>query len=150
MATMAADPVFVDTNVLVFARIPSAPFHAEASKAMNRVFQSGAALRISRQIIREFISTVTKPLSFSKPFDSARVAVEVENLEQAALVADETADVTRQLLALLAAIPCGGKQVHDANIVATMLVHGIPNLLTHNIADFQRFGHLITIIPLVP
>jgi len=52
--------------------------------------------------------------------------------------------------ALLAAIPCGGKQVHDANIVATMLVHGVPNLLTHNAADFKRFSHLIAVLPLVP
>jgi hypothetical protein len=30
MATMAADPVFVDTNILVYAAIPSAPFHGPA------------------------------------------------------------------------------------------------------------------------
>ena len=31
-----------------------------------------------------------------------------------------------------------------------MLVRGVPNLLTHNVADFKRFGHLINVIPLVP
>ncbi|MFO0801829.1 MAG: hypothetical protein U0791_01715 [Gemmataceae bacterium] len=36
--------------------------------------------------------------------------------------------MTRQLLLLLQSIPCGGKQVHDANIVASMLVRGVPNL----------------------
>jgi predicted nucleic acid-binding protein len=41
------------------------------------------------------------------------------------------------------------KQVHDANITATMLVYGIESLLTHNIADFQRFSHLITVVPLI-
>jgi predicted nucleic acid-binding protein len=41
-----------------------------------------------------------------------------------------------------------GKQVHDANIVATMLVHGITQLLTQNIADFSRFSSLITVMPL--
>jgi predicted nucleic acid-binding protein len=30
MATMAADPVFVDTNILVYAAIASAPFHGPA------------------------------------------------------------------------------------------------------------------------
>ncbi|MEH2170887.1 MAG: hypothetical protein V7K41_30400 [Nostoc sp.] len=42
----------------------------------------------------------------------------------------------------------GGKQVHDANIVATMLVYGIPQLLTHNTSDFARFSGLITVLPL--
>jgi len=42
----------------------------------------------------------------------------------------------------------GGKQVHDANIVATMLVYGIPRLLTANPSDFARFAHLLTVEPL--
>ena len=41
--------------------------------------------------------------------------------------------------------PIGGKQVHDANIVATMLVYGIPCLLTHNARDFERFGDMVTV-----
>jgi predicted nucleic acid-binding protein len=48
----------------------------------------------------------------------------------------------------MAEIPSGGKQVHDANIVATMLVYGIPKLLTHNTTDFARFSELITVLPL--
>jgi len=39
----------------------------------------------------------------------------------------------------------GGKQVHDANIVATMQAYGIPALLTHNIKDFEQFGEVVRI-----
>jgi predicted nucleic acid-binding protein len=35
-----------------------------------------------------------------------------------------------------------GKQIHDANIVAVMLTHGIHRLATYNQADFQRFGEI--------
>ncbi len=35
------------------------------------------------------------------------------------------------------------------SIVSTMLVHGIDTILTNNVADFKRFTHLITILPLV-
>jgi hypothetical protein len=65
-------------------------------------------------------------------------------------IAEDGPLVTDELLRLIAAIPCGGKQVHDANIVATMLAHRIPTLLTHNVPDFQRFTTHITIQPLVP
>ncbi len=41
-------------------------------------------------------------------------------------------------------------QVHDANIVATMLAQGIQKLLTHNVADCKRFAAHITVMPLVP
>jgi len=63
-------------------------------------------------------------------------------------IADETAEVTAQLLQLLKQYPTGGKQVHDANIVATMLVHGVDTLLTMNVVDFQRFQDRITLVPL--
>ena len=62
--------------------------------------------------------------------------------------ADETAAVTQQWIALLKQFPTGGKQVHDANIVATMLVNDIGVLLTNNVADLKRYDSLITIIPL--
>ena len=45
------------------------------------------------------------------------------------------------------AISVGGRQVHDANIVATMQAYGIRHLLTHNTDDFIRFSGLITVLP---
>lgn len=54
-----------------------------------------------------------------------------------------------ELVRLLAQVRVAGKQIHDANIVATMQVYGILRLLTHNTAHFARFAHLITLVPLV-
>jgi hypothetical protein len=42
-----------------------------------------------------------------------------------------------RLLTLLGALYGAGRQVHDTNIVAAMLEHGISRLLTFNAADFQ-------------
>jgi hypothetical protein len=80
----------------------------------------------------------------------ATLAADVAVYQTAYQVADETAAVTAHLLALLAAFPTAGKQVHDSNIVATMQAYGIPRLLTHNTADFARFTSVIAIEPLVP
>ena len=54
-------------------------------------------------------------------------------------VADETPGRTAACSTSLINIPSAGKKVHDANIVATMLAHGIRHLLTFNVADFRRF-----------
>jgi predicted nucleic acid-binding protein len=40
----------------------------------------------------------------------------------------------------------GGRQVHDANVVATILAHGELRLLTFNEADFRRFAGLIEVV----
>ena len=55
-------------------------------------------------------------------------------------------EVTETLLALLQEIPVGGRQIHHANIVATMLAHGERRLLTFNTADFRRFGDRIELV----
>jgi predicted nucleic acid-binding protein len=58
---------------------------------------------------------------------------------------DDGPEVRERLLSLLATYPVAGKQVHDANIVATMLANDVTRLLTFNIADFRRFAELIAI-----
>ncbi len=54
--------------------------------------------------------------------------------------------VTAQLLALLE--QGYSTQVHDTNIVATMLTFGISRILTNNLNDFAPFAQHITIMPL--
>ena len=61
-------------------------------------------------------------------------------------VAEDGPDTTAHLLRLVRRVPMGGKQVHDANIAATMLAHGITRLLTFNAADFRRFEGLIEVV----
>ena len=53
-----------------------------------------------------------------------------------------------QLIMLSRRYSFAGRQVHDANIVATMLAHGERRLLTFNIADFRRFARLIEVLVL--
>jgi hypothetical protein len=44
-----------------------------------------------------------------------------------------------RLQALVATYSCLGKQIHDANVVATALVNGVTRLITANVEDFSRF-----------
>ena len=43
-------------------------------------------------------------------------------------------------------VAVGGRQIHDANIVATMLARGEHRLLTFNVADFRRYGDRIELV----
>ena len=53
--------MFIDTNVLVNSRILEAPEHDIARASLQRAFQDREPMRISRQIIREYLSVVTRP-----------------------------------------------------------------------------------------
>jgi len=148
MTTGAGEPLFVDTNILVYGAVPEGPFYATARQALETHVALGSALWVSRQILREFLAVLTRPQEFTPPIPIEVLAPAVRRFESLMQVADETAEVTARLLTLLEVVPCGGKQIHDANIVATMQVIGVRRLLTANPSDFHRFGSLITLGPL--
>lgn len=144
MATMATEALFVDTNVLVYANVIETPLHDQALAAINTAHQAGRTIWISRQVIREYLVTMTRPQSFEN-LPKATVLEQIDQFIERFEVADDTVAVTRQLVKLMGDLKIGGKQVHDASIVATMLAYDIPCLLTHNVKDFERFGEVIRI-----
>ncbi|MCP3869802.1 MAG: PIN domain-containing protein [Gammaproteobacteria bacterium] len=136
--------LFVDTNVLVYANVIETPFHEQALAVVNAAHQAGRTIWISRQVIREYLVTMTRPQAFEN-LPKNTVIEQVDQFIERFQVADDTTAVTGQLVKLMGNFQIGGKQVHDANIVATMLAYGIPSLLTHNVKDFQRVGKMIRI-----
>lgn len=148
--TTATGPVFIDTNILIYAHAALAPLHATAFSTLQSLAAAGVELWISRQTLREYLAGMTRPGVFTGTAPMPSLLGDVRSFEAQFRVAEDGPAATVHLLNLLATISCGGKQIHDANIVATMLAHGIPNLLTNNVADFARFSTLITVVPLVP
>ncbi len=148
MATGDVDTLFLDTNVLVYGNVASAPLHDIALETIRAYYRAGVKLWISRQVLREYLATLSRPQAFTSPRPVTTLVERVRYFESHFLVAEDGPLVTAQLLVLMEQIPVGGKQVHDANIVATMCVHGISRLLTANTGDFARFAHLITVLPL--
>lgn len=146
--TTDGERVFIDTNILIRATIASAPLHEPAAARLEQLWQSGAELWISRQVIREYLMNVTRPQSYSAPVPADRAVEQIRRFQSRLKIADETSAVTEQLLTLIASVVVGGKQVHDANIVATMLVYGIDTLLTLNVEDFRRFDDQIKLMTL--
>jgi predicted nucleic acid-binding protein len=149
MAAADRSPVFLDTNVLVYASLALSPFHAAATQRLVTLEGDGVDLRVSRQVLREYLAAMTRPGTLTAPIPMTSLEQDVRAFAQRFKMAEDSAQVTDHLLRLLLAIPVGGAQIHDANIVATMQAHGIGRLLTHDTADFARFSRLITIVPLV-
>ncbi len=57
----------------------------------------------------------------------------------------EDAKVANRLAELLEETKSSGKQVRDANVVATMLVHGVGTVVTLNTGDFAGFGQHVQV-----
>src|SRR5262245_42902043 len=150
MATRSAEPVFVDADVLVYAHVAEAPWHREAQEAIRDYEAAGTSVWVSRQVLREYLVSLTRPQQFPIPPALETVVAQVRHFQRRFRVANEGPEVTTRLLALLLEVPTRGRRIHDANIVATMLVYGVRRLLTNNPDDFVRFAAFIDVLPLVP
>ncbi|MFB2834747.1 type II toxin-antitoxin system VapC family toxin [Floridanema evergladense] len=149
MTNGVANAVFIDTNILVYANVQESPFHEVALQTIQNYYDAGFDLWISRQVLREYLRTLTRPQAFVNPQPLAIVIARVRFFQTQFRIAEDNQQVTERLLRLMEQIPIGDRQVHDANIVATMLVYGINQILTNNVADFNRFSQVITVLPLV-
>ena len=138
--------MFIDTNVFVNSRIPDAPDHDVARERLDHALQGDETLRISRQILREYLAVVTRPQTWPVAITREEALEDANRLISSFEVLEDGPAVTESLIALCREVAVGGSQIHDANIVATMLAHGERRLLTFNIVDFRRYGDRIELV----
>ena len=148
---MAAEPTFVDTNILVYATVASAPWHGEARDLLDQEWAEERDLWVSRQVLREFAAVRSRPQTWAEPTLGRVLVDRVRWIESRFTVADDTAAVTERLLHLIETFSVQGRAIHDANLVATMQTVGVRRLLTHNEKDVRRYAAagLIDVVPLV-
>lgn len=140
-----AEEWFVDTNVLVYATNIDSPWHQSAMEALSRARQAGIGLVVSPQILREYLVASTR--TSSAPMPRIEILQNLAILQREFRILNEDRTVAAKLLELVARYEVSGKKIHDANIVATMLVYGLTHLLTYNVDDFVRFEGEIALVP---
>lgn len=138
--------MFIDTNVLVCARFTVASGHSLARAWLRGALAGTEQLRISRQILREYLAVVTRPQIWSAPLGMQDALQDVSWFVATFDVLEDGPDVTRELTTLCRDVPIGGRQIHDANIVATMVAHGEERLVTFDQDDFRRYGDRIVLV----
>jgi predicted nucleic acid-binding protein len=143
MTTAPGDRLFCDTNVLLSAVDRKRPLHARAVRVLDEMPNAGVELCVCGQVLREFLVVSTRPVSANGLGQRLSDAlVNAEAILERSTILEETREVTRRLLSLVRAADCSGKQVHDANLVAVMLEHGVRQLVTDDLDHFRRFGEI--------
>jgi predicted nucleic acid-binding protein len=139
----------LDTNVLLAATDEGRAEHSGALTVLNDWAARRTELCTSGQVLREYLAVATRPAGNNglglKLLDAIG---NVRAIRERTTLLGEDAKVADRLLGLLADVECDGKQVHDANLVATMLVHGVGTVVTMNLEDFGRFERHVSLIRL--
>ncbi|HEX6903761.1 MAG TPA: PIN domain-containing protein [Thermoanaerobaculia bacterium] len=141
--------VLVDTNVLLSATVPQRPLHRAALVVLNDWPNQGLVLATSSQVLREYLAVATRPVAVNGlelDVDDALANIAAFRGRMRLLVESEPS--WDRFRALIAAYGCRGKQVHDANVVATALTAGVARIVTANAGDFTRFATEIEVTDL--
>ncbi len=134
-------PVFVDTNVLVYARDTSdREKHQGARSWMEHLWVSGSG-RISFQVLHEYYATVTRKLDPGLSRREARRDVE-DLLAWSPIPSDERIleagwDVEERF----------GLSFWDAMVVGAATVAGCDHLLTEDLQDGAELGSVTVVSP---
>jgi len=140
--TSADGSRFVDANVLVYAALRDDPRYAVCKTLLQG--GGGGLLSLSPQILAEFYSTVTSPKRVSAPYSPLEAVEFIETLlaYEHVVVVSIPSDVPGRWMSLLKIKDVRGPQVFDLQIAATMLAHGIKELLTFNGMDFRNITEI--------
>ena len=141
----------VDTNVLVYAHIASLPEHPAAKRHIEEFLaQPDSSLVVVPLVLHEFVHVVTdgrrfeEPVSIAEAIAVARLYLNRSNVQCVEIGAESVG----RALALIEAYQLGRKRIADALLAATLLEHGVVELITNNEAHFRVFEEITCVNPL--
>ncbi|MFQ3614442.1 MAG: PIN domain-containing protein [Cyanobacteriota bacterium] len=138
----------LDTNILLRLVQPGHPMCWIAINAISSLRQQQEPIWITPQILIEFWAVATRPIERNGLGISVEIATqEVNSINGFFPLKPDIPDVFPTWQKLVVQHQVVGKQVHDTRLVALMIAHQIPRLLTFNSADFKRFPQITAIDP---
>jgi len=141
-------PFLIDTNILLRSAEPSHPMYPVAINATSLLRERGELLCIVPQNIGEFWNVYTRPLERNGLGHSASEAeAEIQQLENLFELRLDNPEIYQQWKRILIQYSIIGVKVHDARLVAAMIVHGLTHILTFNTDDFKRYTEIAAVNP---
>lgn len=114
--------------------------HIVCQDAVRKIRLEGQHLRATPQNFMEFWNVSTRPTNRNGLGRSTTEANNLlEFLEQLFPVLLDSSTIYAEWRRLVVEFNVSGVQVHDARLVAAMLVHDITHILTFNTSDFTRY-----------
>jgi toxin-antitoxin system PIN domain toxin len=143
----------LDTNVLVYAHVAALPEHGAVREFLaGQLARRDVTLFVTPWVLHEFVHVVTDARRFEPPVGMgealalARLYLGRANVECVATDAEALAEA----FGLVDRHRLGRKRLADTLLAATLLRHGVRQLVTCNRSDFEVFPGLQVIDPRGP
>jgi predicted nucleic acid-binding protein len=131
----------LDTNILVRLANPQSPQEPLARKSIRYLLEEGHTLVTGSQVIQEFFTVATRPLSARGGLGMSvpKVLEHISDFEEAVSLLSEV-PLHNIWLRLVSKYEISGVAAHDARLAAFMIAHQISHILTFNDKDFSRYA----------
>jgi predicted nucleic acid-binding protein len=137
-----------DTNILLRLSRRGDSSHTLIQHAVRQLLEQNASLYYCRQNIAEFWSVLTRPVDRNGfGLTIGETDEEVRLIERHFTLLPDSEQIYPVWRRLVNDYGVHGKQVHDARLVASMLVNRLAHLLTLNGADFRRYSDITVLHP---
>lgn len=119
--------------------------YADTLNAISTLRGAEEELFITSQNLIEFWRSATRPVQKNGlGLTIAEARTELERLEGLFLVLPDVPEIYPEWKRLILQYGVAGVNVHDARLVASMLVHRLTHILTFNVRDFNRYASEVT------
>ena len=142
-------PYLADTNILLRFIAPTDPNHILVRDVIYSLLKSGEEVCYTSQNLAEFWNVCTRPVTSRSGF-----GLSIEETDRRTKVVEsyftflpDSEATHAQWRRLVVDYRVSGVQVHDARLVAAMLVHGLTHILTFNTTDFARYSEITAVHP---
>lgn len=138
--------VLIDTNILIYATLENDPRSARARELL--LSNSGRERFTSVQNLAEMYPNLTGP-RMEKPDEPAVARAKILSIASlpSLQVLPLTGDIQTIALELCEKYGIRRQKYYDAQLAATMIVHGIRTLLTENERDFRDMSEIRAVNP---
>ena len=131
----------LDTNILLRSVDSRHSMYPIATQAITCLREQDEQMYITPQNIIEFWNVATRPKEKNGlGYSLIATQSEVTRLKSLFPLLLDTSKVFTQWERLVNRYQVKGVNVHDARLVAVMLVYGLESILTFNVDDFQRYS----------
>ena len=137
-----------DTNILIRGIHRADPKHRQTRDAVKQLRERGCPICVASQNLIELWAVCTRPVENNglglKPDQANKI---LARLETVLVRLPDTDAIYTEWRRLVVTHFVSGKKTHDARLVAAMNIHGIQNILTFNVNDYQRYPGIRAVLP---
>ncbi|MDJ1183455.1 type II toxin-antitoxin system VapC family toxin [Roseofilum casamattae] len=141
-------PFLLDTNILLRIIDREHPMNADAMNAIAVLRRRGEPMYIVPQNLIECWNVCTRPREKNGLGRTvAQAEAEINRLKKLFPLLSDPETIYQEWEQLVVTYKVMGANVHDARLVAAMLVHGLTHILTFNVRDFTRYREIAPVDP---